>query len=131
MSWLDKLNPLSGIIEKVTGVVGELVEDKDKANAIVAKIKELDFTIELKKLDASFKLLMTEMTGSWLQKNWRPITMLSFVWIIFWNYFLAGLFNVTPEPIPTEMWALLKLGMGGYIIGRSVEKGVKHWKNKS
>lgn len=128
MSWLDKINPLGGVVEKITGVVGELVEDKDKANAIVAKIKELDFTIELKKLESSFKLLMTEMTGSWLQKNWRPITMLSFVWIIFWNYFLADMFNVTPQAIPTEMWSLLKLGMGGYIIGRSVEKGIEKWK---
>ena len=32
------------------------------------------------------------------------------------------------EDIPPDMWDLLKLGVGGYVLGRSVEKGVKVWK---
>jgi len=27
------------------------------------------------------------------------------------------------------MWDLLNLGIGGYVLGRSVEKGGKVWKN--
>jgi len=26
--------------------------------------------------------------------------------------------------IPPDMWALLKIGLGGYVVGRSVEKTV-------
>jgi hypothetical protein len=26
------------------------------------------------------------------------------------------------------MWELLKIGVGGYVVGRSVEKGVKVWR---
>ena len=28
-------------------------------------------------------------------------------------------------PIPQDLWALLKLGIGGYVVGRSGEKIVK------
>jgi len=31
--------------------------------------------------------------------------------------------------IPPDMWELLKLGVGGYVLDRSVEKGVRVWKS--
>ena len=58
--------------------------------------------------------------------------MCAFGGIIVWNYMLAplgtwlaamvdGPIFPTLEPVP-EMWELLKIGIGGYIGGRSVEK---------
>ena len=32
--------------------------------------------------------------------------------------------------IPPDMWDLLKIGLGGYVVGRSAEKGAKAWKGK-
>jgi len=66
---------------------------------------------------------------SWLARNWRPITMLVFVVIIANNYILypyLGMFTAkaTILKIPPDMWQLLKIGIGGYVIGRSVEKSV-------
>ena len=59
-----------------------------------------------------------EAQGNWLQKSWRPLVMLCCTFII-----LLGVFI----PIPllddnSEFWNLLEIGLGGYIIGRSVEK---------
>jgi hypothetical protein len=31
-------------------------------------------------------------------------------------------------PLPPDMRDLLKIGVGGYVVGRSVEKGVRVWK---
>jgi hypothetical protein len=64
---------------------------------------------------------------SWLAANWRPILMLSFTAIIVVNYLVlpvAQWFGVTEPPLvlPPDMWALLKIGVGGYIVGRSGEK---------
>jgi len=58
---------------------------------------------------------------------WRPILMLSFVAIIVNNYilapYLAAMFDWSVElTLNQNMWDLLKLGVGGYIGGRSVEK---------
>lgn len=69
-------------------------------------------------------------SGSWLTSNWRPLTMTVFVVIIANNYivypYLSLFWNQAPNlAIPPEMWQLLKIGLGGYVIGRSVEKSVK------
>jgi len=79
-------------------------------------------------------VIKAEANGeSWLQRNWRPLTMLTFVFIIANNYILfpyISLFGgtATALDIPPDMWDLLKLGLGGYVVGRSVEKSVKHFK---
>lgn len=82
-------------------------------------------------------VIKAEANGeSFLQRNWRPITMLTFVFIIANTYivapYLSLLFSkelITPELTP-DMWGLLKLGLGGYVLGRSTEKIVKHFKGK-
>lgn len=66
-------------------------------------------------------------SGSWMASNWRPILMLSFTAIIVVNYLvvpIAQWFGVREMPLvlPPDMWALLKIGVGGYIVGRSGEK---------
>lgn len=72
---------------------------------------------------------------SWLTRNWRPLTMLTFVAIIANNYilypYLSLFWDKAPAlPIPADMWNLLKLGLGGYVVGRSVEKAVKIYTSK-
>lgn len=68
---------------------------------------------------------------SWLQKNWRPILMLSFGSIVFNSYVLAPYINLlfsVDVPVLTlseRMWDLLALGIGINVTGRSVEKVVK------
>jgi hypothetical protein len=69
-------------------------------------------------------------SDSWLAANWRPILMLTFTFIVAMNYAIlpiAGWFGavVTPLALPPDMWALLKIGVGGYIVGRSGEKITK------
>ena len=108
---------------------------------LIAKIKqaELEHDSELKEISfryaqAQASVITAEAKGeSWLQRNWRPMTMLVFVFIIFNNYILypylklifnAGVMLETPD----QLWQLLKLGISGYIVGRSVEKGIKYWK---
>ncbi len=71
-------------------------------------------------------------SGSWLTSNWRPITMLVFVSIIANNYilypYLSLFWDKAPMlTVPVEMWQLLKIGLGGYVVGRSVEKSIKHF----
>jgi len=89
--------------------------------------------IVLKEMEVQASVIKTEMQGSWMQKNWRPILMFIFMAVITNNYILApylmALFDWSVElEIPPEMWGLLKLGIGGYVVGRSVESGIKHWK---
>ena len=87
-------------------------------------------------IEQKASIIRAEAQGdSWVQKSWRPITMLVFVFIIANNYILfpyISLFGgkATTLAIPPDMWSLLKIGLSGYVVGRSVEKSIKAYKDK-
>ena len=108
------------VVSKVAGVVDKFVPDVDKANALKSEI-------EAALVEARAQVVLSESQGNWLQKNWRPITMMVFVFIIFNNYILAQYLialgvDFPILPIPGGMWNLLTVGIGGYVLGRSWEK---------
>lgn len=74
---------------------------------------------------AASEVLKAEIGGeSWLQRSWRPITMLTFLGCIVGYWF--GLTPVTlPDSAVAGMFDLLQIGLGGYIVGRSAEKIVR------
>ena len=122
--------PLTATIEAIGGVIGKFIanpEDKLKAANELLRIqmefqeKVLSADVELAKTQAS--VVTAEVSsGNWLAASWRPILMLTFTYIILHNYVLATMFHLTVVPIPPDMWDLLRLGIGGYVIGRSAEK---------
>ena len=54
---------------------------------------------------------------SWLQRNWRPLTMLAFLVLV-----IADSFGLLAFRLTAEAWQLLQIGLGGYVVCRSVEK---------
>jgi hypothetical protein len=77
---------------------------------------------EARTAEAQSALLVAEATGeSWLQRNWRPVLMVVFAFLLICTWF--GLFSQRIGPdLQLELLNLVKLGMGGYILGRSAEK---------
>lgn len=117
------------LLTGLLGVVDKAVEDKDQAAAIKARLNEQVLTGSMKELESAAKIIVAEAQGdSWLQRNWRPLLMVMFGVIIANNYIVVPIFNTPAADIPPDMWDLLKLGLGGYVVGRSVEKGLKSWK---
>lgn len=110
-------------------VIDKAVEDKSQAAAIKAKLQEMVLSGQMKEIEAAAAIILAEAQGdSWLQRNWRPMLMCLFGLIVANNYMVAPLFGTPLADIPPDMWDLLKLGIGGYVLGRSVEKGVAVWK---
>ena len=62
--------------------------------------------------------------GSWIQRSWRPITMLTFLILV-----VCDSFGWLPSPLAKEAWTLLQIGLGGYVVGRSTEKVIPHVKD--
>lgn len=84
------------------------------------QIKLTEFQLEFGKLQAS--VINAESQGdSWLQRNWRPLTMVLFVSLITakWLGFAAP--GIT-EAMELKLLDIVEIGLGGYIVGRSVEK---------
>jgi len=72
---------------------------------------------------------------------WRPVLMLVITTIVGWNYLVAPLIELcvilfTQDqiplsiPLPEELWNLLMIGVGGYVVGRSGEKIASNLKKK-
>ena len=88
-----------------------------------AELEAQLLTIESKIKEAQANVIMAEANGqSWLQRSWRPITMLTFLVLV-----VLDSFGWLPFRLAKEAWELLKIGLGGYVIGRSAETVAKTW----
>ena len=75
-------------------------------------------SLESQLLKAKSSIIVAEATGhSFLQRNWRPITMLTFLVLVVFDSF-----GWLANPLAKEAWTLLQIGLGGYVVGRSLEK---------
>lgn len=123
-------------IAGISNLAGKFIEDKDKKNEFIAQAEQQMRQLDNKVVSYQRDIIVAEAKSqSYLARNWRPIMMLSFVAVIINNYMLAPYLKMFGVPyavmeIPPDMWDLLKLGISGYIVGRSAEKGIKAWKGK-
>ncbi len=102
-------------------------EEKIKAQNVIKEIL-VKKQIELQQLQT--EIIVTEAKGNWLQRSWRPILMLAFGFIVIYVKFLGPVFELPIPPLENEFWDLLKLGIGGYVIGRTGEKMMKSYATK-
>ncbi len=112
----------TGVISEIGKVIDSLFtseEERIKAKNEVFKVLQ-EQQMELQKLQT--EIIVSEATGNWLQRSWRPILMLAFGFIVIYVKFLAPLFDLRIPELENEFWNLLQLGIGGYVVGRSVEK---------
>ena len=122
----DKI--VGAVLKPVLGIVDKLIPDKDLAGKLKHEISTAGLNLATKELEAKSAVLTAELTGeSWLQRNWRPIVMLTFTALVVahWLGFTAP--NISDE-IVSDLLAIVKVGLGGYVLGRSAEKVAKNWK---
>lgn len=125
---MNILKALAGLIPSIGRAIEEAIPDKDLARRLTHEIESMVLNIQAALVQAKASIIIAEAQGeSWIQRSWRPLTMLTFVFIIANNYIIVpyavafGL-NVPMLEIPPGMWGLLTVGIGGYIGGRSFEK---------
>jgi hypothetical protein len=117
------LSALTGkLSETIKGILSSVITtDKERLEA-QQKIDETLANYANSLTEAASEVVQTEAKGGMLQRNWRPILMLMFGFILIYEYFIAQLFNLPKSNLPSEFWSLLELGIGGYVVGRTAEK---------
>jgi len=126
MEFFDIFKPKGDTIKGTVESVGTLA--KDLRTAITGDIpaemradllgKVLDIINGISQIQSN--VIIAEAQGaSWLQRTWRPITMLTFLAMV-----CLDSFGVLPFRLAKESWTLLQIGLGGYVVGRSAEKVV-------
>lgn len=123
------LATLLGFVAKVFEPAVKLVDELHTSEEERLKIKSELFRVqtemamqvlqyEQQLLESKTKIIVAEAQGgSWLQRSWRPITMLTFLVLV-----VLDSFGILANRLAPEAWTLLQIGLGGYVVGRSVEK---------
>lgn len=112
-------------------IVDKAVPDKDKAADIKLQIQTMMFQGDMEELKQAAAIITAEANGeSWLQRNWRPLTMINFLILVnaYWLGYTPP--NITPDML-ASIFGLIKIGLGGYVIGRSAEKVTQVWRGTS
>lgn len=77
---------------------------------------------ETKLMEAKSSVIVAEAkSGHAITATWRPITMLCFTGIIVARWFGLTDGAISPE-LEAQLFDIVKIGLGGYIVGRSGEK---------
>lgn len=125
----DIFKPAADLIDNLhTSEEERLVQ---KANLLEIQAAAVDSAVKYNQslFESQAKIVNSEASSEhWLAANWRPITMLTFVAIVVAKFLGYSSPNMTPEDY-SHLWTLIEIGLGGYVVGRSVEKAVKTWKN--
>lgn len=118
----------NNLIKNSGDVIDNLATSDDEKMKAKNQLSEVVFDAIGEMQQAQRDVLTTEAKGNWLQRSWRPILMLAFGFIVVYAYFFEPAFLLSEgetgiaESLNPNFWGLLKLGVGGYIIGRSTEK---------
>ena len=116
---------IQALIPALAPIVGQIVgslfpDPTEKAKAEAEAMRQLlahQGEIEA----AAAKIIQTEAASThWLAANWRPLTMITFTALIVarWMGWVAP--NLS-EAEYLKLWSIIEFGLGGYVVGRSVE----------
>ncbi len=119
---------IQALIPALAPIVGQIVgslfpDPTEKAKAEAEAMRQLlahQGEIEA----AAAKIIQTEAASThWLAANWRPLTMITFTALIVarWMGWVAP--NLSDAEY-LKLWSIIEFGLGGYVVGRSVEKVV-------
>lgn len=111
----------AALMPGLMALIAKLIPDPQAAADAQLKLLSMQQAGQLAELNAAVQIIVAEASGNWLQRSWRPIMMMTFCGLIVARW----LGWTAPNLQPTEyehLWSIVELGIGGYTIGRSVEK---------
>ena len=106
---------------KVLDIVDDVVEDKGEANRLKFEIQRQLIENKSSELEAAAKIVLAEAQGGWLQRNWRPLLMVTFAGLVVAHWFGFTAPDI-PETVQNSLLNIVMVGVGGYVVGRSGEK---------
>lgn len=122
--------PIAGLLSLGGKLIDRLIPDPKARDAAKLELMKMDEEGELSRLQTQAGIITAEAMGeSWLQRNWRPLTMVWFAVLVGMYWFGYTPDNLTDAALE-DIFDLIKLGLTGYVVGRSAEKGIKLWKEK-
>ena len=129
---LGAVAPLAKIL---FNTIDKAVPDKDLQEKLKAQLQTQLLQSNTAELQAAAKIVEAEAKAGWFASSWRPLLMYVLIFILVWNYILGPVIKVFTGAVisfevPGDVWTLLNVGLGGYVVGRSAESVARTMANR-
>lgn len=123
------------MIDSILSIIEKFVPDKDAARKAAVHLEQ-EYTKQMQLKSDIIKEESRNGSGLW---RVRLMYLCMFLVLAYWvmydliPYIRTALdlnFYIPAEPGNTELWSFLKIGVGGYIGSRGIEKSIAHFKGK-
>jgi len=127
-------DPISAVVDLVKDGIDKWgPADKTAVATMKSQLDQLKESDEAKALSDNIQLQLAAMANiqaeakgeSWLQRNWRPVMALFFGGLVGAYWFGYAAPNMTQDTVD-HLFSLVQMMIGGYTIGRSIEKIAPH-----
>ena len=133
---LPMLNAVAPLAKILFNTIDKAVVDKDLQEKLKAQLQTQLLQSNTAELQAAAKIVEAEAKAGSFAASWRPLLMYVLIFILVWNYVLGPVIlfffkaSITIE-LPGDVWTLLQIGLGGYVVGRSAESVARTMANRA
>ena len=133
---LPMLGAIAPLAKILFNTIEKAVPDKDLQAKLKADLQTQLLQSNTQELQAAAKIIEAEAKAGWFASSWRPLLMYVLIFILVWNYILGPVIRlmlgtVITFELPGDVWTLLQIGLGGYVVGRSGESIARTMANKT
>jgi Holin of 3TMs, for gene-transfer release len=130
---LGAIAPLAKIL---FSTIEKAVPDKDLQEKLKAQLQTELLQSHTEELKAAASIVEAEAKAGPFTSSWRPLLMYVLIFILVWNYILGPIIkiftgSVISFELPGDVWTLLQIGLGGYVVGRSGESIARTLANRN
>ena len=129
------LGAVAPLAKVLFSTIEKAVPDKDLQEKLKAQLQTQLLQSHTQELTAAAKIIEAEAKAGWFASSWRPLLMYVLIFILVWNYVIGPVIKVFTGAVisfelPGDVWTLLNVGLGGYVIGRSAESVARTMANR-
>ena len=132
---LPMLGAIAPLAKILFNTIEKAVPDKDLQAKLKAELQTQLLQSHTQELQAASRIIEAEAKAGWFASSWRPLLMYVLIFILVWNYVIGPVIKVflgavITFELPGDVWTLLNVGLGGYVIGRSAESVARTMSNR-
>jgi hypothetical protein len=132
---IQMLGAVAPLAKILFNTIEKSVPDKDLQEKLKAQLQTQLLQSNTAELQAAAKIIEAEAKAGWFASSWRPLLMYVLIFILVWNYIIGPVVKIFTGAVisfelPGDVWGLLQIGLGGYVVGRSAESVARTIANK-
>jgi len=132
---IQMLGAVAPLAKILFNTIDKAVPDKDLQEKLKAQLQTQLLQSNTQELQAAAKIIEAEAKAGWFAASWRPLLMYVLIFILVWNYVIGPVIKIFTGAIisfelPGDVWSLLQIGLGGYVVGRSAESVARTLANR-